>query len=191
MTPLERLIKRFQVYLIRRSTELIREGVNPEGLVTSPQAVTKWYQDVQREIVRYHTASAMLGSGVSELTPQVLSILKNTLPIELSYFNGFYIKVQSDREFNRREAARAASYANGIKVPYWKGRTQQLPLPAMPAQGTLCHGNCGCSWRIDVLDEEAGDYDCYWERSKDDSCGTCLTREEMWNPYRIRGGEVQ
>lgn len=59
-------------------------------------------------------------------------------------------------------------------------------------EGMIAHNsNCGCSWRIEVVDDEAGDYDAYWERSKDDSCATCLEREAQWSPVRIRGGLLE
>jgi len=191
MTPLERLIARFAAYMARSAATLIRTAVDENGNVVDTEAVTKWYEDARREIVRYHTASGLLGSGVSELTPQLRDILRYHLKVQLAYFDGFYIKVVDERKFWRREAARAVSYANGIKVPYWAGRTEFLPLPAMPAQGTQCRGNCKCKWDIQVIDRERGDYDCYWVRHAEDSCQTCIVRARRWAPFRIRGGEVQ
>lgn len=191
MNKLEQLIARFALYLAGRTARMMREGVDGEGNVTDLESVQRWYEDMKREIVRYHTASGLLGSGVSELTPELLGVLRYSLNTQLSYFDGFYLKVVSEREFKRKEAARAVSYANGIKEPYWKGRTEFLPLPAMPAQGTQCMGNCKCKWRIVVLDRERGDYDCYWERHADDSCQTCIVRASRWSPFEIRGLEVQ
>ena len=64
-----------------------------------------------------------------------------------------------------------------------------LPVPAMPGEGTICKTKCKCSWDIVPIDEKAGDYDAYWRRG--DSCSTCLAREQEWNPIRIRGLELQ
>lgn len=59
-------------------------------------------------------------------------------------------------------------------------------------EGTISHNsNCGCAWRIETLDAENGDYDCFWERSKEDSCQVCIQREHDWHPIGIRNWELQ
>ena len=101
--------------------------------------------------------------------------------------------IRASKEFNKAWRARAKLYALSPKSSYYEGDVYKqvgrfLPLPAMPAQGTQCHTNCGCSWRITAVD---GGYDCYWVRAKDDSCQTCVQRESDWNPIEIRNGDLQ
>ncbi|GAB4528053.1 MAG: hypothetical protein OHK0046_46520 [Anaerolineae bacterium] len=62
-------------------------------------------------------------------------------------------------------------------------------LPFYPGKDTECMTNCGCRWRRVKL-EGYRNWDCYWVRSKDDSCRTCIAREQMCNPLRVRGGQV-
>lgn len=58
-------------------------------------------------------------------------------------------------------------------------------------EGVITHNsNCKCTWRIEVLAAEQGNYDAYWERNVEDSCQTCIEREAQWSPVRIRGGEL-
>lgn len=80
-------------------------------------------------------------------------------------------------------ATRAKLYALSAVQMYWRQVTRGAELPAYPGDGTSdCLTNCGCEW------VEAAD-GWHWVRSKDDSCDTCLQREQEWNPYVADGGE--
>lgn len=147
-----------------------------------------WYALMAKLLGRYSLAALMVGLGRVELTDQDLLISWELMHGQLQYLEGFKAVMQNAAEFMPGWESRAASYAKAIKVPYWKGKTKMLPLPAMPAEGTQCHNNCGCAWDIQPIDESRGDYDCYWQRHKDDSCQTCLEREAQWKPVQIRGG---
>jgi len=107
--------------------------------------------------------------------------------MQLKYLKKFGVDIQDGAEWQRGWNSRAELYAKSIKIPYWRGAVKMLPLPAMPAQGTNCYGNCGCAWEIEELDGE-GNADAYWRRAKDDSCQVCVQREQDWSPVRIRGG---
>jgi hypothetical protein len=130
----------------------------------------------------------MAGVGSDVLPPAVRSQLVAGVQAQFAFLDGFAIEIQDTDEYMAGWNARADMYAKSIKTPYWQGRTRMLPLPAMPAEGTQCLTNCGCSWEIVTIDEEAGDYDCYWRRGKDDSCQTCIARAQNWSPLQVRGG---
>ncbi|HLC05543.1 MAG TPA: hypothetical protein VJK02_21095 [Anaerolineales bacterium] len=150
-----------------------------------------WEKGMQELIARYQTAALMLGQGSDEIDEKAATILLNMTDDQFAYLANFGAEIVSAEEWQAGYEARAEGYAGAIKEPYWTGEVDFLPLPAMPAQGTQCRTNCGCSWRIEVIDDAEGDYDCYWERSKDDSCDTCLEREAQWSPVKIRGGLLE
>lgn len=153
--------------------------------------VEQWKENVTRLLIRYHIAAEVLGSGSDSLTPEGKARAQRAVTIQLAFFEGFYLEVQTAEDFEPGWESRAKSYADAIKVPYWQGRTKLLPLPAMPAQGTQCLSNCLCFWDIQPIDEEQGDWDCYWVRGADDSCQTCIQRAADWAPLRVRGGMLE
>lgn len=153
--------------------------------------VNQWYNLFREKLAEYHLASFMAGNGSEVVPEKAWGALVDQVNVQLDYLNGFKAEVQSAAEFAAGWQARAESYAGSVKQPYWTGRTKVLPLPAMPAQGTQCQNNCGCSWDVKVIDEGKENYDAYWRRSKDDSCQTCLEREAQWSPVQIRDGILQ
>jgi hypothetical protein len=155
-----------------------------------PDGVHAWEQEVARQLARYHAAAIMAGAGVDTLSAPMTTAITRDLATQLSFLRKFGITIQSGKRWENGYKARAASYANGIKVPFNRGVTRMLPLPAMPAEGTQCMGNCGCLWEIDELEGD-GNADAYWRRGKDDSCQTCRQRERDWSPVKIREGVLQ
>lgn len=150
--------------------------------------VNQWYKLAQEKIADYHLASFMAGQA-SEIVPDTAwGGLVDQVNTQLDYLTGFKTEIQSADQYAAGWQTRAESYAGAIKQPYWTGKTKVLPLPAMPAQGTQCGNNCGCSWDVKTIDEAKGDYDATWVRGKQDSCQTCLERAEQWAPVRIRDG---
>lgn len=150
-----------------------------------------WEDEFQILLARYAQAGYMAGADSATTSTVAIDMMTDFLDGQFSWLSDFRAEIQSEEEWQEGWTTRAESYALSIKVPYWNGEIKMLPLPAMPAQGTQCLNNCGCSWRIETIDEGKGDYDCYWERSKEDSCQTCLEREAQWNPIKIRGGILQ
>lgn len=146
-----------------------------------------WQSAFNQELGAFSSAAWLLGSGQSSIPEGAEKALIDHLKFQMKHFDDFMVEVQDNDEWLNGWLSRAASYAPSIKTPYWNGAVYPLPLPAMPAQGTQCMNNCGCSWDIQVVDAKAGDYDCYWVRGKDDSCQTCLQRADDWSPYQIRG----
>ncbi|MCC7208312.1 MAG: hypothetical protein IT323_13475 [Anaerolineae bacterium] len=150
-----------------------------------------WQRDLEHELTRYHTSAYMAGRGSPTMNDSGARYVRGQVKAQMEFLDNFRLDIQNAREWRAGFNRRAASYAEAIKKPYWKGATEILPLPAMPAEGTQCLNNCKCAWEIDVIDEEAGDYDAYWQRGATDSCQTCIEREMRWRPVRIRGGVLQ
>lgn len=181
-------------WLLARLQRLIGEATQALAgqfdAATRAGALAAWRDQVAQQLTRYALAAYMAGSG-GELGPAGQAQVKQAVEFQIRFLDRFRLEMQSAAAWQRGWEARAASYANSVKAPYWRGQTRMLPLPAMPAEGTQCRGNCGCSWEIVVVDEARGDYDCYWKRGKGDSCQTCVVRSAEWGPLRIRGGEIQ
>jgi len=176
-------------FLLARLVKLI--GAATDALEQSyPDGVAAWQQEIARQLARYSAASLMAGAGVDTLSNEARVKVTADLAYQLKFLEKFGIEIQDGETWQNGWNSRAASYANSIKVPYWRGAVKMLPLPAMPAEGTNCYGNCGCAWEIDELDGD-GNADAYWRRAKDDSCGTCIQRERDWSPVKIRGGVLQ
>jgi hypothetical protein len=100
--------------------------------------------------------------------------------------DGLYTPTQAQLE------ARAALYAEAARATYFRIRARGLglpPMPFLPGIGTQCHANCKCRWDFVKLGEQ-GDWDCYWRRAPVDSCETCLTREAVASPLRVRRGVI-
>ncbi len=173
---------------------LIAEIQNVTGdLADGDATADEWQADMLDLLAKYYPAALMTGLGTPDLTDEQLDGLADQVSAQADFLKDFAIEIQGADEFMPGWNARAESYAGGIKEPYWDGETDMLPLPAMPGDGTSqCLGNCTCSWSIEVLDEEAGDYDCTWVLESGSShCQQCTERAEQWNPLQIRGFELQ
>lgn len=160
------------------------------GLEAGTLTVEQWAERFSQALAEGHVEAIRAG-GVAPQRPAAAAVLTRQLATQLHFLTGFERAiVQSAGTFQSGWNARAAMYAQSVGAPYWAGKTKLLPLPALPKDGTtLCLTNCGCSWEISTLAGD-GNYDCYWRRGKDDSCGTCFARERLWSPLRIRDGRV-
>jgi hypothetical protein len=173
-------------WLLQRLTRLVATATDALE-AQYPNGVDAWQQEIARQLARYHAAALLAGADAQALTPAARTQVVADLATQLKYLKRFGVEIQDGAEWQRGWNSRAELYAKSIKIPYWRGAVKMLPLPAMPAQGTNCYGNCGCAWEIEELDGE-GNADAYWRRAKDDSCQVCVQREQDWSPVRIRGG---
>lgn len=146
-----------------------------------------WLKAMQLTIAQASSAAAMLGAETAELSRPLIDTVIKDVGIQLGFLNRFFYDIVSDRTYRAGREARARQYAKAIKVPYWKAKTKLLPLPSMPAQGTQCGNNCGCSWDVKEVKRRGKTirYHCYWVRGKQDSCQTCVQRARNWSPYVI------
>lgn len=167
-----------------------------DGLMSGKLSVTDWQIGMAQDLITYHYAAYLAGAGltrVDDISDGAKEAIGAVLKEQVDYLNGFADTLDDgiDDALEARYRARANLYAGALKTSYSIGATELLDVPAHPGQGSECMVNCGCRWRIVEVDAAEGDFDCYWERAKDDSCATCIDREERWNPYRIRGFEGQ
>lgn len=179
--PLERLIGKL--------TDAI--GATTGGLQQGDIDVDAWKAEMARELTKYHAGAYLAGARQMTLDELARKRIAGDVRVQLEYLDNFATEIQDAGTFEAGWLARAESYAESIKIPYWAGRTKVLPLPAMPGEGTQCLTHCKCLWSVDTLDEEAGDWDCYWVRGASDSCQTCIERASQWHPLRIRNGVLQ
>jgi len=172
--------------LIERLSSLIRQAT--ATIESDPERLDEWYDEIARELRRYHLGAFLSSYGGETPPSKADPLLAQDVKTQLDFLNQFKIEIQGAKEWQAGWNARAEMYAKSIKVPYFRGVTRLLALPAMPAQGTQCLTNCGCFWEVIWIDEENGDADAYWRRGKKDSCQTCVEREVQWSPVQIRGG---
>ena len=175
---------------LRYLIEALVQGIqNVTGdLAAGNTTVEQWQSDMLDLLARFYPAAHMAGLDSDELSESAITDLVAQVAAQADFLKDFVLEIADADTFWEGWNARAESYAGGIKNPYWQGATDVLPLPAMPGDGTSqCLGNCNCQWRIEPLDEEAGDYDCYWElESGAEHCQTCLERSGQWNPLQVR-----
>ena len=154
--------------------------------------VAEWESGVQEILAQNALTAAMLGAGSEAYGAEVEAALSAYLDYQYSFLSDFAAEIGNAAEWAAGWNARAQNYALSLKVPYWNGETDYLPLPAMPAEGTQCQNNCYCKWRVDEVDAPNGDFDCYWILEDGvDHCQTCKQRAEDWNPIQIRNWELQ
>lgn len=150
------------------------------ALETEQLSLFDWQSRMQETLVRFHAGAFLAGKGAFTLERPERRYLRRLIEREFRYLGDFTAEIQEATEWRKGWNARARSYAKKIKDPYWKGRVEMRPLPFMPAQGTVCHNNCGCSWRRTNATDTREEW--LWVRGKNDSCQTCLERE-AGNPY--------
>ena len=154
--------------------------------------VAVWENAIQEVMAQYALAAGMIGADSDVVSDAALAVLTGYLVNQFDYLSVFSDEIKAASEWVSGWNYRAASYALSLKIPYWNGSTDYLPLPAMPAEGTQCQNNCYCKWRIDEVNSAQGDFDCYWILEDGvDHCQTCKQRAEDWNPIKIRNWELQ
>ena len=161
-----------------------------QKLETGDLEAAAWQDTMEQLIARYSTASYMAGAGTATLTDADLQTLAYLVQTQFEFLDNFTLVIASESEFRQGWWARSAKYADSIVQPYWKGRTKELPLPALPGEGTMC--KCHCKWRIVPVDEDKGDYDCFWELGpvRTEHCQICEERADEWKPLKIRDGRL-
>lgn len=178
---LDRLIRRLSLLIGTATTELEQDTSRADD----------WYDEVARQLTRYHTAAYLAGAETQELIDAARRAINADVRTQLKFLAKFKVEIQDAEQWQAGWNARAEMYARSIQTPYWRGVTKLLPLPAMPGDGTSqCLTNCKCIWDIEQLDGE-NNYDCYWRVSPVEHCQTCRQRGGEWAPLKIRAGEVQ
>jgi hypothetical protein len=160
-----------------------------DGLLGGQLSPVEWHNEMAHLIGLYESAAFFAGSGADTLNTEAQRLLLDKIGGQVDYLNGFTDDVEAGGLSDEQTRARALLYSGAMKEVYSRAATLGWSLPFYPAEGTECKVNCGCSWLIDIIDQENGDADATWLRSFDDSCKTCVDREGG-NPYQIREGEL-
>lgn len=158
--------------------------------------VGAWERAMVEAIARGHTAAAIAGEaergiigkgraalakwfGERVLPKVVRDAIKAAVAGQLPYLRKFAADVRAGRLSDAQIAARAGLYAGAVRSTWGAARWAGAGLPAMPGDGSSeCLTQCGCSWAF-------RDDGYYWERGKNDSCPTCISREAQWRPYQV------
>ena len=163
------------------------------GVITA----VEWKTRFRELIARYHIAAMFIGQHGTGFASGVEKQIIDLVEFQYGFLDGFFDVILDAPEYNPAWLSRANLYAGATKIAYWEGNVvkelgRHVALPAMPAQGTTCLGNCGCEWRFVWVNKANGDVDCFWDRTKEESvaCQVCLQREDDWSPLKVRGWQV-
>lgn len=155
--------------------------------------VVEWQNEMERLLTRYHTAAYMAGQGSAILAADDIARIAQIVAAQIAFLDNFVAVIQDSNTFERGWKARAAMYAESVQGSYWKGKTKILPLPAMPSQGSPCAGRCRCSWHVEEIDGDNGDWNATWKLgpvAHDRHCQVCIQRAAEWNPLLIRDSRL-
>lgn len=158
------------------------------GTLTTAQ----WRKVMAESLAKYHTAAMMVGMGSTELSPELMNLLENSVDVQVSFLDNFARVINASPEFNPAWVSRAQMYAESPKASWAEGDIvrqvgRPLPLPAMPGDGTTqCLTNCLCRWKITQTADNS--FVAKWERHADDSCQTCVIRGQDWANLIIENG---
>lgn len=153
-----------------------------------------WRDRMGDLLARYHVAALMVGMGQTAVPTEGIALLAGNIANQFGYLDNFATEVAAAEAFRAVWRSRAQMYVNSAGAEFWEGYVYRqagrfLPLPAMPKDGTTqCLSNCKCSWDIQVLDAERGDYDATWVMHPAEHCQTCIERAAQWAPLQIRDG---
>lgn len=176
-TPLQRLIARLKAAITSLTDDLQAGSVD----------VDTWEDQVAQALSQAYPAAYKAGGGT--LDDAARQTVGKQVKAQLNYLGRFALEIQGSDEWQAGWNSRAAMYAEGVKVPYWQGKTRMLSLPAMPGEGTTCLTRCRCLWDVQQLDGE-GNYDAFWRRGASDSCQICIQRATEWAPLKVRSGRL-
>ena len=176
--------------LIHRLSILI--GTATSALEDDTSRAGEWYDEVARQLRRYSMAGFLSGSEVQSLSTDAQRAVREDVATQLDFLRQFKAEIQGADQWQAGWNARAEMYARSIQVPYWRGKTKMLPLPAMPGDGTTaCLTNCKCAWSVTELDGD-NNYDAYWVYGASERhCQGCIERQSQWSPVRIRNGVLE
>lgn len=160
-----------------------------DGLNSGALSVTQWHNDMAQALLVGHTAAYLEARGQQTLGAGARAMIADLVGDQVSYLNRFADQIDANGWNDARDRSRAALYAGSLKQAFARGETFGLDLPYYPGDGSSeCLGNCGCRWRVDWIDPEELDADCYWELGgKEHHCKTCPSRAAA-GPLRFRKG---
>lgn len=174
---------------------LARDIADATRALVAGGTVEVWERAMIEAIARGHTTAAIAGEaergiigrgraalakwfGERVLPREARDTIKAAVVGQLPYLRQFAAAIAAGRLSDAQIAARAGLYAGAVCATWGSARWAGAGLPAMPGDGsTECLTQCGCAWAF-------RDDGYYWERGKNDSCPTCISREAQWRPWR-------
>lgn len=154
------------------------------SLASGALSLEDWSDAVMDALTEGHKEAYRVGGGTNE------QVVEKALKEQLRYLNRFRDAIADDG-WQESYKSRAEMYAESVKASYWRGKTRDYPLPAMPGDGTTqCLTRCKCQWEIQDLEGE-NNADAYWRMGAVEHCQTCSQRATDWAPLKIRNGELQ
>lgn len=146
----------------------------------------EWLDTMRQQIGTTYIDSYILArGGRAQMTGDDWTRLERMLGTQYGHLDKLADRVPDLTE--DQIAQHSGRYIAAAGQAYSAGQAAAIGVPDLPAQpkdgSSECKDNCGCEWDIQAVE---GGWDCYWRRSKDDSCDTCLQREADWNPLHVR-----
>lgn len=177
--------------LIRRFGDLVDGATERlQELGISFANVTQWQEAMEELIMRYHIAGFMRGADSEQVSKEARDKILEFVNIQFGYLDNFALEMVDSEEWVNGWNSRAKSYATSVKAPYWTGKINVLPVPAVPGDlSSQCGQSCYCRLDVRTINEKRGDYDIYWIYGENENhCQTCKERERTWNPLKVREG---
>lgn len=173
-----------------------RIHVLADALATGKITVDEWLEAMKAEITELHEAAYMVSAGKQHnLDDKDKAIIAAIVATQLTFLVKWadHLRGQADIQASVLES-RANMYLSESNATAQRGQSEAIglgELPAYPADGSsLCMVNDKCSWRIEQLPGN-GNFDCYWTLHPAEHCENCLKRAEVWNPLRVRAGQIE
>jgi hypothetical protein len=114
--------------LITKLTSDIQATTN--DLADGTTDVDVWRDQMAQALTTFHGAAYLAGARQTTLDELARKRIAGDVRVQLQYLDNFALEIQNADEFEQGWQARAESYADSIKIPYWAGRTKVLPLPS-------------------------------------------------------------
>ena len=157
------------------------------ALVRGDWTVRRWELEIRDRLKSVYLAEYMLGRGGKRAMTQVdYGRVGALLKTQYGFLRAFAMDVQAGTMTEAQIAARTQMYHDSAIQAFERGKAVayggELALPAYPADGlTRCRSSCKCRWDIR---ETKTTWKAYWRRNaRAESCGDCVTRERLYNPY--------
>lgn len=162
-----------------------------DGTITADEFETL----MKAEIRSNELANAVIGAGGAHLADAgTYQTAQAAVDTQMGYFDAWMADIRAGNIGSPQYMAnRARMYGTSAGQTFERSMVQALGCPTMPfypKNQVICKMGCCCSWDIRPL-RGNGNFDCYWTLDPDcDHCATCLAREAVANPLRVRNGVI-
>lgn len=169
----------------KKLTDIYSSGMQrmADNLLHGTLSLEDWHKNMKdaiRQMYAYQAAAGVNGDQ-SQMRDDDWTRIQDNIGAQYAYLDNFAADIEKAVETEGASLDfipnRATLYAKSAQAEFWRQATDDADLPAYPGDGTSeCLGQCGCEW-VCINGK------WHWQRGKDDSCTTCIEREQTWNPY--------